>query len=282
MTDTSHPRTAASKGNLLVVDDNDRLRGTMAEMIRQEGYSVEQAGTGEEALEILKRKPFDLITVDMVMPGMSGAQVVQRARELRPELAIVVITGHPTVESAIASIKADVTDYLVKPCTLDDLVAVIARAMQERARQEKRQRLLDMVGEAIEHLRQPDEPGEGAAPPIASSAEPRPAANALRVGLLTLDRQKRLVTLNVNPPRTAELTEGETAILITLMETPNQVFTYGQLADKALGYKNMDKWTVESVVRSAVFRLRQKIEASPDGPQLIRTVRGRGYFFSPA
>jgi DNA-binding response OmpR family regulator len=282
MMDISQSQATASKGSVLIVDDNARLRSTMGEMIKQEGYSVEQAGTGEDALELLKRKPFDLMTVDMVMPGMSGAEVVQHARQIRPDLSIIVITAHPTIESAIASIKADVTDYLLKPCTLDDLTLVIGRAMQERARQQKRQRLLDMVGDAIDHLRQSDEPSELVALAETPTALPSPSANVLRVGLLTLDREKRLVTLNVNPPRSVELTEGETAILTTLMETPNQVFTYGQLADKALGYKDMDRWTVESVTRSAVFRLRQKIEASPDGPHLIRTVRGRGYFFSPA
>jgi DNA-binding response OmpR family regulator len=281
MVEISQSQATASKGNLLVVDDDPRLRSAMGEMIRQEGYSVAEAGTGEDALELLKRTPFDLMTVDMVMPGMNGSEVIQHARQMRPDLSIIVITGHPTVESAIASVKADVTDYLLKPYTLDDLILVIARAMQERARQQKRQRLLDMVGEAIDHLRQTDEPSEPAAPSLAAAAPPSPT-ESLSVGPLTLDRQKRIATLDLNPQRTVELTEGETAILTTLMETPDQVFTYGQLADKALGYKDMDKWTVESIIRSSVFRLRQKIEPGTGTPQLIRTVRGRGYFFSPA
>ena len=113
-----------------------------------------------------------------------------------------------------------------------------------------------------------------------------PTSNApgdmLSIGTLALDRQKRQVTLHTNPPRVVELTEGELSILVVLMERPNQVLSYNDLAKTALGYEGMDKWTVESVIRSTVFRLRHKIETGPDAPCFIRTVRGRGYFFSPA
>jgi two-component system OmpR family response regulator len=119
-------------------------------------------------------------------------------------------------------------------------------------------------------------------PGVAASVAPSVLRDVLRVGTLELDRQKRQVTLQTHPPRTVELTEGEQSILVVLMEKPNQVLSYNDLAKLALGYEGMDKWTVESVIRSTVFRLRHKIEAGPDAPCLIRTVRGRGYFFSPA
>ena len=282
MTEISQSQATASKGRLLVVDDDPRLRSAMGEMIRQEGYSVDEAGTGEAALELLKRAPFDLMTVDMMMPGMGGAEAIRHARQIQPDLAIIVLTGHPTVESAIASVKADVADYLLKPYTGEDLVLTVSRAMQERKRQQHRQHLLEMVGDAIDHLRQPEENREQPSASSIPAAPPSPSEHSLRVGLLMLDREKRILTVNSNPPRTIELTDGETAILIALMETPNQVFTYSQLAQTALGYKDMDKWTVESIIRSSVFRLRQKIEPGTGTPQLIRTVRGRGYFFSPA
>ncbi len=279
MAEISQSQMVAAKGRLLIVDDDPRLRGAMGQVIRGEGYSVEEAGTGEDALELLKRASFDLMTVDMMMPGIGGVEVIRHARTIHPDLAIIVLTGNPTIESAIASVKADVTDYLLKPYTGDDLLLAISKAIQERMRERHRQHLLAMVGEAIEHLRQPEL--EHASVPLASIAPPTPSENSLRVGALTLDREKRMAIVHSTPPRTVELTEGEAAILTTLMKTPNQVFAYSQLADAALGYKDMDKWTVESIVRSSVFRLRQKIEASSDDPQFIRTVRGRGYFFSP-
>lgn len=283
----STPLTA----RVLVVDDEEHIRESMGELLRLRGYDVHEAASGAAALAWLSETPCDLLLLDMVMPGMHGVEVMRRAREMRPDLAIIVLTAHATVDSAIASVKADVTDYMLKPCAAADLVIAVERALQERARQQRRQKMLDLVGEAI-HMLHDDAPRPAApAQPIEPAAPNGPALGAatsvvsgdmLRVGLLTLDRHKRLAFLVTEPDRLVELTEGEVSVLETLMKNPDQVLSISQLANSALGYQGMDKWTVESVVRSCVFRLRQKIEPRPDSPKLICTVRGRGYFFKAA
>jgi DNA-binding response OmpR family regulator len=274
------------EAQLLVVDDEPHLRISMQELLRRRGYQVEAAGSGAEALSLLECAPFDLMVLDLHMPGMSGVEVMRRARQIRPDLSIIVLTAHASVDSAIAAVKHDVTDYLLKPCSVDDLILTIARALQERTRQVQRDRLLNMMSEAMDVLRQADStaavtPAPAPATSPLVSLAPEPAQSHLRVGPLTLDRHKRLVFLSSDPSRIVELTENEVAILVAMMEHPNQVFSCKQLADKALGYDGLDKWTVESMIRSSIFRLRQKIQGKPEAPPLIRTVRGRGYYFSP-
>lgn len=273
---------------LLLVDDEHSIRTSMSELLRLRGYHVDEASNGSEALAALARQPYDLMVLDMLMPGMHGVEVMRRARELRSDLAIIVLTAHATVESAIASVKSDVTDYMLKPCSLNDLTVSIERALAARAKQQRRLRMLELVGEAMNMLVDDDaSPVSPAAPLPVANANPidPPAAVAsnngdtLRVGTLTLDRQKRLAILDMNPAQPVELTEGEVSVLETLMQHPNKVLSVKELANSALGYQGLDKWTLESVVRSCVFRLRQKIEPAPDSPQLICTVRGRGYFY---
>jgi DNA-binding response OmpR family regulator len=278
-----------SKARLLIVDDEINVRSTLGEFLEQRGYQVGEARSGGEALTLLTNAPYDLMVLDMLMPEMSGVEVMRRAREVRPDLAIIILTAHASVENAIAAVKSNVTDYMLKPCNLNDLAVTISRTLQERAKQLHRQHLFDMVGEAMDTLRQTERVKEPspilASPvpaPLAAFQPPAPAPDLLRVGPLMLDRQKRLAMLGNDPVHTIELTENEVAILVALMEHPNQVLSCNQLADAALGYEGLDKWTVESLIRSCVFRLRQKIEPSPDTPHLIRTVRGRGYFFAPA
>jgi DNA-binding response OmpR family regulator len=278
--------TTGLEAQLLVVDDEPHLRISMQELLRRRGYHVEAAGSGAEALSLLECAPFDLMVLDLHMPGMSGVEVMRRARQIRPDLSIIILTAHASVDSAIAAVKHDVTDYLLKPCSVDDLILTIARALQERTRQVQRDRLLNMVSEAMDVLRQTDStaavaPALAPATPPPVSPAPEPAQSHLRVGPLTLDRHKRLVFLSSDPSCTVELTENEVAILVAMMEHPNQVFSCKQLADKVLGYDGLDKWTVESMIRSSIFRLRQKIQGEPKAPHLIRTVRGRGYYFSP-
>ena len=278
--------TAGLEAQLLVVDDEPHLRISMQELLRRRGYRVEAAASGAEALSLLQGAPFDLMVLDLHMPGMNGVEVMRRARQMRPDLSIIVLTAHASVDSAISAVKHDVTDYLLKPCSVDDLILTIVRALQERTRQIQRDRLLNMVSEAMGVLRQTDSPTAVAPAPAPAmpprvSPAPEPAQSHLRVGPLTLDHQKRLVFLSSDPSRTVELTESEVAILVAMMEHPNQVFSCKQLADKALGYDGLDKWTVESMIRSCIFRLRQKMQGDPEAPHLIRTVRGRGYYFSP-
>jgi len=275
-------------GRLLLVDDELSIRASMSELLRLRGYHVDEASNGQDALAALARQSYDLMVLDMLMPGMHGVEVMRRARELRPDLAIIVLTAHATVESAIASVKSDVTDYMLKPCNFNDLVVTIERSLNARAKQQRRLRMLELVGEAMNMLVDDDTvpPTSGAptSPTAATSINPSAKAapendDTLRVGTLTLDRQKRLAILDVNPAQPVELTEGEVAVLQTLMQHPNKVLSVKELANSALGYQGLDKWTLESVVRSCVFRLRQKIEPAPDSPQVICTVRGRGYFF---
>ncbi len=270
-----------SFARLLIVDDEPHIRIPMGEVLRLRGFRVDEVANGAEALATLERASYDVMMLDMVMPGLHGVEVMRRARQLRPDLIIIVLTAHATVESAIASVKSDVTDYMLKPCNVDDLAVTINRALQERSKQLKRQRMLELVGEAMNMLQDTDDESTPESMSVpAATPDPAPIdGNTLRVGSLTLDRGKRLAIVEEDMGRPIELTEGEVAVLDTLMQHPNQVMSLGQLADSALGYQGMDKWTVESVVRSCVFRLRQKIEMKPDNPKYICTVRGRGYFF---
>jgi DNA-binding response OmpR family regulator len=280
---------ANSSAKLLIVDDEPNVRFSIGEILRQKGYHVGEAGSGNEALALLEDTPYDLMVLDLRMPGMGGVEVMHRARQIRPDLPVIVLTAHASLESAIASVKCDVTDYMLKPCNMDDLTVTIVRALQERAKRLRRDHLLGRVSEAMEALRQTESvessPAPVAAapvPPLAIPQPPMPAQDVLQTGPLILDRQKRLARLETHPDRTVELTENEMSLLVAMMERPNQVFSCNQLADAALGYQGLDKWTVESSIRSSIFRLRQKIEAAPDAPHLIRTVRGRGYYISLA
>lgn len=268
--------------SLLLVDAQVNPRVCTAENLRRKGYGVDEAASGEEAFGQLETHSYDLVLIDVALPGSDGVAVMRRLRVDYPDLSIVVLTSHATVESAVAAVKLNVVDYLLKPCKIDDLVLTITRSLEERAQQLRQQKLLALVGAAMEALREPEKTAP-VTPTAVTKPTPAPAlfVDDANSGVVALDRAKRQLTLHTIPPRTIDLTEGELSVLVALMEKPNEVLSYNDLAKSALGYEGMDKWTVESVIRSTVFRLRHKIETGPNAPCLIRTVRGRGYFFSP-
>lgn len=267
--------TATATPRILVIDADPSVSASVIEALQQSGYQATTANSGGQALAILGQAQIDLIVLDLGLPEQIGLKTLRQLREIRRDTAIIVTTAHATAEGAIAALKANVVDYIVKPYPTGDLLLTIAKAIEERAQQLRQQHLLNLVSQAFESL-QP----ESANLPQRVSAHPSQPPDRACAGSIQLDLQKRQVTMTGESARTVELTESEMAILTAMMEKPNQVLTYNQLGC-ALGYENMDKWTVENVIRTVMFRLRQKIEDDSAKGKIIRTVRGRGYYFSP-
>ncbi len=265
------PMNFSTETRILIADADEKVRNTFASALRARGLEVDLAAKGAEALQFLHSHKYVVMLLDPFQLGLNERELLKRARDLDSALALVVVTGHPSIDSTIAAIHANVFDYLLKPCAEADLMRTCERALDLRAKQARQERVLAMVRNVITEL-------EGG-----SYEEPEARAEMSSVAQwLELDREKRIATLHTSPPQSVELTESEVALLSALMETPNHVLTVTQLAQVALGYNGMDKWTVESVIRSSIFRLRQKLEPSPDAPKLIHTVRGRGYYFAEA
>jgi two-component system KDP operon response regulator KdpE len=255
---------------ILVVDDEPNIRESLVLALNLMGYRAEEAQSGREALKMLEGTPFDLMVLDMHMPEMDGIEVMQRARRICSDLPIIVLTGHATLDSAIAAVKSGAADYLLKPASIHDIAAAVGAALRSRTEQLRRQHWLRVMDEAMDALRQTETP-----PPSPSPAE-MPVERFLRAGPLALDRQKRLVVISSAPPRTAKLTEGETLVLTSLMNHLEQVLTCRQLARAAWEY-DLDEFAAQSLIRPYIFSLRRKIEPDPRNPQLLLTVRGRGY-----
>jgi DNA-binding NtrC family response regulator len=118
--------------SILVVDDEATAREGLELTLAGEGYSVRQAASGAEALELLRQSPSDLVITDLKMPGLTGLDVLSEVRKLYPDLDVIVITGFATVDSAIQSMKMGAFDYLTKPFNLDAVRQVVKRALEKR------------------------------------------------------------------------------------------------------------------------------------------------------
>jgi DNA-binding NtrC family response regulator len=118
--------------HLLIVDDEVALREAIAERLSDRGFVVEQAGSGEEALERLAAFAFDVLISDLKLPGIDGRQVVDAAIERYPEIIPIVITGYGTVKDAVEAIKQGAADFITKPFQFDALMHVLQSAMEQR------------------------------------------------------------------------------------------------------------------------------------------------------
>lgn len=115
---------------ILVVDDDETLRRVTTVQLEEEGYQVETAANGEQALAILARSPQDLVITDLSMPGLSGVDLLAQIRAEYPETIVILVTAFGTIESAIQAMKLGAYDYLSKPVNGDNLRRVVARALE--------------------------------------------------------------------------------------------------------------------------------------------------------
>ena len=108
-------RGAMSRARILAVDDQRYFRELVEGLLKDEGFEVRTASSGEEALGILERELFEVVVTDLVMPGIDGAELVHRIKEWLPEQEIVVVSGVVDAETAVQAMKLGATDYICKP-----------------------------------------------------------------------------------------------------------------------------------------------------------------------
>ena len=258
----------AIPARILVVDDEKSTRNAVTRALNLIGYEADGAESGGQALSYLSARPYDLMLLDLRMPGLDGVEVMVRAKKLRPSLLVVILTAFATIESAIAAVRAGAVDYLLKPCSIREIEGVIARALYQR-----KQRLVNVMAEALEVLQSEGAPDV----PYIFGRE-----RVLRAGAMTLDRDKHLVVVTGdgdNDSISCDLTTIEADILACFMQRPGTVFSCRELARAALGYE-VNEREAEEIIRPHISRLRKKIERDPANPTTIRTIRNKGYFFS--
>jgi two-component system, OmpR family, response regulator MprA len=227
---------------VLVVDDEPAVREALGRTLRFEGYDVELAGDGAEALAAVSERRPDMIVLDVMMPGLDGLEACRRLRAAGDTLPVLMLTARDRVGDRVAGLDAGADDYLVKPFALEELLARV-RALLRRS----------MIVNGA--------PGAG--------------ADGLRFAGISLDPATREVRRG---ERELELTRTEFALLEVFMRHPRQVLTRSTLFEQVWGY---DFGASSNSLDVYIGYLRRKLEAGGER-RLLHTVRGVGYVLREA
>ncbi len=228
--------------NVLVVEDDRDIARLLDLHLRDEGYSVTVASDGKAGLDKALSKPFDLIILDLVLPGVDGLEVCRRIRTRPDYTPVLMLTAKSTDVDRILGLEMGADDYLTKPFNIRELIARV-KALFRR----------------VEAYREKD------------STTPQ---ETIRAGELVIDPEKRKVTVQ---GKQVHLTAREFELLLEFARHPGRVYTRAQLLDKVWGYSYQG---YEHTVNSHINRLREKIEGNPAKPRYILTVWGVGYRFA--
>jgi DNA-binding NtrC family response regulator len=120
------------RARILIADDEPGVRESLAEVFREEGYEVLQAADGSEAIALIEKHDLDVVISDLKMPGADGLEVLQRAREVSPQVLVLIMTAHATVDSAVAALRRGAHDYFLKPVIFDDALHKVESLLRYR------------------------------------------------------------------------------------------------------------------------------------------------------
>jgi DNA-binding NtrC family response regulator len=117
---------------VLVVDDEDDFRETIVKRLRKRNMTAQEAASGERALELIEAQPFDVVVLDVKMPGLDGIDTLREIKKRKPLIEVILLTGHASMESGIEGIKLGAYDYVMKPANLDELVEKMRQAYDKK------------------------------------------------------------------------------------------------------------------------------------------------------
>jgi two-component system, OmpR family, response regulator len=237
--------------HIMIVDDDREIRSLLAQFLTKHGYRVTAARDGQEMTKLMEAARVDLLVLDLMMPGEDGLSICRRLRAAG-DLPIIMLTAMGEETDRIVGLEMGADDYLAKPFGPRELLARI-KAVLRRASLPP--------------------------PPLAATAEAaatEAAGKALRFEGWGLDLARRELR---SPDGTlVALSSGEYDLLVALAERPQRVLSRDQLLDLARGRAAVP---FDRAIDVQISRLRRKIEADPADPQIIKTVRGGGYMFTP-
>jgi DNA-binding response OmpR family regulator len=269
------------KPQILIVDDEAPIRLTLGALLRRAGYDVTAADSGEAAVALLDQRRFDLLLVDLKMPGIDGMGVVREAQRRDPDVVLIILTGHGSLESAIEGVRREIFDYILKTSDPQDVLQRVEAGLEHRAQATRRKQMIQTLAATAAEL---TDGAPAAAPAPVAPAAPAPAPvrtspsaqNEIELGPLRIDTVRQEAELE---SRVAILTPTELRVLVCLAQHPGRAMSYVQLVMCAQGYETYSAEAAE-LIKPHIHHLRQKLEADPSKPHYLLTVRGTGYMLS--
>ncbi|MAW59346.1 MAG: DNA-binding response regulator [Planctomycetes bacterium] len=228
---------------ILLVEDDPDLSKLAALHLRDEGWEVTVEADGTAAARRLGHETYDLIVLDLMLPGVDGLEICRRLRAAENYTPLIILTAKSSEVDRVLGLELGADDYLTKPVSLRELVARVKAGL-------RRSQQWQVVAE-------------------------QDTTEVIRHGDLSIDPQRREAQWGA---RKLELTAKEFDLLLYFARHPGRVFTRSELLEDVWGY-GFDGY--EHTVNSHINRLRRKVEQNPAEPELVRTVWGVGYKFLP-
>jgi DNA-binding response OmpR family regulator len=263
----------ATNDTILVVDDEPKLARSLALILQRAGYGVNTAASAGEALQLLQAGAYDLVFLDIKLPDQSGVQLLPKLRSLYPDMPVLMLTAHASLETAIEAVRAGARDYLLKPIDPEAILARVQKILEEQKQPKRRREISSQIQALLTELHSNDgsEASAYSSVAVAPAADP---ARYLNSGPLVLDLHTRSILLN---ERRISLPPSTFDYLTTLVRHSPQPVSYDTLVLESQGYQGLSRIEAKEITRWQIHEIRKALEEDLRHPRIVITVRDVGY-----
>ena len=228
-----------SQQTVLTIEDDTAIRRGIVDALRFAGYTVLQSGHGDEGLEMAVRQEYDLLLLDLVLPGKDGLEILSEVRKTRPTLPVIILSARGEEDDRVAGLKLGADDYVVKPFSVKELLARVEAVLR----------------------RSPQRPTD-----LNKIVVPGGHADFDRREILFEDGDR------------ADLSERESELLRYLVSNRGRAIARDELLANV--WRISPHGLPTRTIDMHIARLREKLRDDPNKPQVLLTVRGKGYMFA--
>ncbi len=250
--------------NILILDDEAGIRFSLQEALSNDGHQVTAVASGEKALEAIRAQMFDLALIDLVLPGIDGLDVLHTLVQESPDTAVIVLTAHGSLETAIEALRQGAHDYLTKPCKIDALRESVQNGLEKRRQTRQEDHLLHTFEQNFAQS--------------LSDLQTKQAQRVMKLGDMKVDFKRHIILL---ADERLDLSATQFGMLAHMVAHAPRVISAQELVREVQG-EDRTSADARETVRYHIYRIRQKIKAVVADADIIQTVRGKGYRISPA
>lgn len=278
--------SATENAHVLVVDDEGAIRYSVSKTLQRVGYNVNEAASGEEALDVMKKQRYDVVLTDIRMPGLTGVELLRKIKEVAPDAIVILMTGYASLGTAVEALRLGAHDYLIKPSSSQDIRQSVARGIERSRNLKRRRALLDSIRSNVSELTRADvdvvksvfdfDNEEDEMPRIEEPITEHQMNSNMTLGPLTIYPGRYQISVGDRP---IDLTPTEFDLLLYLAAHRGRVVSCHELVREVRGY-TVDEAEAREVIRPHVSNLRRKLKQAGQDADLIVNVRGIGYRLS--
>ena len=261
-----------SSQSILIIDDEPNLRRSLGLILQREGYAITTASNASEAIQLLQAGAYDLTFLDIKLPDQNGLQLLPHIKEIYPDMPILILTAHATLDTAIEAVRLGARDYLLKPIDPEGILSRVEGILREQ-KPKRRREITTQLQSLLAELQSMDGKESQIITPSTVTL-PKDSTRYLKCGELILDRHTHSVQFtdcNTSlPPSTFDY-------LVTLVRHSPQPVTYEKLVLESQGFQNLSRTEAREIARWQIHEIRKLLEPDPRHPHLIITVRDVGY-----